>query len=173
MLNRVQNKLILFGFAFIVLGGVLLLWTLGYLPATSALWPVLLVLCGLWMLYTVFVRNARESRVFSGLFMALGGSVLLMMNTVLSRVALERIWPVFMAITGFSLFGYALKKDRISRLPLVIPAWAIIVLSLLFFPFSLGIVNVSFIRFVTLWWPVLFIVLGLALVLLHTRRHPT
>ena len=171
MFHWVPNKLIVFGIALIVLGAILLLWTLGYLPGTSALWPVLVVLGGLWMLYAVFFRNARESYIFAGLFLTLGGAVVLLMNTVLSRVALARIWPVFMAITGFSLLGYAMKKDRVSRLPLVIPAWAIVLLALVFFPFSLEIVDVSFISFVAVWWPVLFILVGALLLFLHARRR--
>ncbi len=173
MLHRVPNKLVLFGSGFIVLGSALLLWTLGYLPAAAALWPVIVMLAGLWMLHAVFFRGGRESYVFSGLFLALGGAVVLLMNTVLSRVALTRIWPVFMAIAGFSLLGYGLKKHEPSaRAVLIVPAWAIILLALIFLPFSLDVVSISFIRFVGLWWPVLFIAAGVVMLIAHIRRRP-
>ena len=173
MFHRVPNKLVLFGFGFIVLGSVLLLWTLGYLPAASALWPILVMFAGLWMLYAVFFRGGRESYVFSGLFLALGGAVVLLMNTVLSRVAMSRIWPVFMAIAGLSLLGYGMKKQEPSaRTVLIVPAWAIVLLSLIFLPFSLDVVSISFIRFVWIWWPVLFIAAGVVMLVAHVRRRP-
>ena len=171
MLNVLQNKLLVFGCASIIVGALLLLGTLGYLPAAEIFWPVLLILTGLGMLYAVFFHNARESYVFSGFFLALGGTLVLLMNTVLTRFALVRIWPVFMTIAGLSLFGYAMRKAPVHRVALIIPACAIALLSLVFLVFSLGIAGVDFIQFVALWWPALFVVVGVILIVLHLVRR--
>ncbi|TVQ40564.1 MAG: hypothetical protein EA384_02505 [Spirochaetaceae bacterium] len=169
MLHVFHSKLLFFGLASVLAGALLLLGTLGYLPAAGIFWPTVLILLGLWMLYASFFRNARESHVFSGFFLTLGGSLVLLMNTILTRFALERIWPVFMTIAGVSLFGYAMKKAPVHRVALTIPACAIIVLSLVFLFFSLGLADVEFIQFVALWWPSLFVLVGLVLIALYLR----
>lgn len=161
----------MFGLASIVAGVFLLFWTLGIMPAAELFWPVLAIVIGLLMLRSVLFGNGRESYAFSGLFLTLGGTLVLLMNTTLSRFALERIWPVFMTITGLSLAAYALRKAPVHRLPLLIPACTIIVLSLVFLVFSLELVDADFILFVSAWWPTIFVLAGVVLVVLHLRRQ--
>lgn len=171
MFHGFQSRLLVFGWASIALGVLLLLWTLGIMPAAGIFWPALGIIVGLLMLRSVLFGNGRESYAFSGLFLTLGGALVLLMNTTLSRFALERIWPVFMTITGLSLAGYALRKAPVHRLPLLIPACTIIALSLVFLVFSLDLVDADFILFVSSWWPIIFVAAGVVLVTLHLRRQ--
>ncbi|WP_455383724.1 LiaI-LiaF-like domain-containing protein, partial [Salinispira pacifica] len=101
----------------------------------------------------------------------LGGLFLFLMMTVMTAVGLERIWPVFMSIVGLSLFAYGMVKRGYARLSMTIPGIAIIALSLVFLPFSLGLAHQSFRAFVGEWWPVLFVVLGLVLILIYALRR--
>ncbi len=171
MFHGFQSRLLVFGWASITVGVLLLLWTLGIMPAAGVFWPALAIIVGLLMLRAVFFGSGRESYAFSGLFLTLGGALVMLMNTTMSRFTLERIWPVFMTITGLSLAGYALRKAPVHRLSLLIPACTIIVLSLVFLVFSLDLVDADFILFVAAWWPTIFIIAGAVLVALHLRRR--
>ncbi|HUX12282.1 MAG TPA: hypothetical protein VMW87_04600 [Spirochaetia bacterium] len=169
---RFPNKLLVFGVLFLVIGFVLLLRTLGYVPQFTALWPLFFFGCGMAMLYMVFVlKRGAESYVFLGMFLGLGGLFLFLMTTVMNTVGLERIWPVFMTIAGMSLGAYGMVKKGYARLSMVIPGVTIIALSLVFMPFSLGYVKQSFRGFVGEWWPSLFLLLGVVLIFVYAYRR--
>jgi len=168
---RYPNKYLVFSIFLILIGIVLLLWTGGYLRGLEALWPVIPLVLGLGFLYAVFLRNARQSYVFLGMFLTLGGAVMLLMTTVMTRVDLIRIWPVFMTVTGVSLVAYGMKKRGVRRISLTIPGYAIVVLSLVFLPFSLDLIRDDFIEAVGTWWPSLFVVLGVVLLFVYFSRR--
>lgn len=169
---RFPNKFLVFGVLFVLAGFILMLRSFGFLPRLAALWPILLTLVGMALLYTVLVRRrGPESYVFLGMILALGGVVLFLMNTVLSAVSMERIWPIFMSVTGLSLFGYGMKKRGDARISLTIPGISIFLLSLVFLPFSLGFVAQSFNLFVAQWWPILLVLLGVVLIGIYIGRE--
>lgn len=172
--TRLPDKMLVFGFLFALSGALLLLHTTGFLTAYRALWPVLPFVLGTALLYFGFTHAGQDGYVFLGMFLALAGAVFLLMNTVLSTVGLARIWPLFMTVAGVSLFVYGhTKKDPASRTSLQIPAATIMVLSGVFLGFSLDIVETDFYRFVWNWWPVLLVVFGVALIIVHFgRRRP-
>ena len=168
---RFPNKFLIAGIAFCIVGGVLLLWTGGYLGGIVVLWPVVPLVAGLILLYIVFQKDGPEAYVFLGTLFLLVGILVLLLNTVMSEVTLERTWPLFMTITGLSLLAYARKKRGYARLSLTIPSIAIVVLSGIFLPFSLDLIQQNFIVFVGTWWPTLLIVLGLVLLITDLTRR--
>jgi hypothetical protein len=168
---RFPNKFLIAGIAFCIVGAVLLLWTGGYLGGIVVLWPVVPLVAGLILLYVVFQKDGPEAYVFLGTLFLLVGILVLLLNTVMSEVTLERIWPLFMTITGLSLLAYARKKRGYARLSLTIPSIAIVVLSGIFLPFSLDLIQRNFIAFVGTWWPTLLIVLGLVLLITDLTRR--
>lgn len=168
---RFPNKFLVFGSLFILAGVVLLLRSFGFLPRLAALWPVVLILTGMTLLYLVIVlKRGPESYVFLGMILGLGGIVLFLMNTVLTTVGMERIWPIFMTVTGVSLFFYGMKKHGDARISLTVPGVSIVLLSFVFLPFSLEWMSQSFSAFVADWWPILFIVLGIVLIGIYVGR---
>ena len=167
---RYPNKFLVSSAVFVLVGVVLLLWNLGMIPRVESLWPVLLIIAGLWFLYEGFLRRRRDAYVFIGMFALLLGVFLLLTATVLSPVTLSSIWPVFMTITGVSLFAYGGRRPWGSRMSFTVPGTAITLISLVFLLFSFGIVDRSFSRLVAVYWPVLLIVAGLVLLGVHFSR---
>lgn len=163
---RTPRKMLIIGAVFLVFGASLLLRTTGYVEGTFALWPLALVLFGMYLLYRVYFRNGYESNVFSGLFLILAGAFLLLSNTGLFDAEFRHIWPLFMLFAGISLFFYGLKKEGTAKMRMLIPSASIIILSLVFMLFSLRIVSMSFRRFVIMWWPALLVFAGAVLVVL-------
>lgn len=161
----------MFGLTLVMVGAALLTGTLGILPIVAPLWPLILVGFGVFMLYAGLTGRAREAAVFGGLFLVLGGTLFLLLTTVMSAVELRRIWPLFMTIAGVSLVGYGYRASLPQKLNLIVPAYAIIFLSIVFLLFSFDIVDSDFTGFVHTWWPVVFIVAGVALLLVHFRAR--
>ncbi|MFO8064069.1 MAG: DUF5668 domain-containing protein [Spirochaetia bacterium] len=156
---------------FILLGTALLLWNLGLVPGFESLWPVLLILLGIWFLYEGYFRHRRDAYVFIGMFILLLGVFLLAAAAFVSSVAISTIWPVFMTITGLSLFAYGMRRTEATRMSFTVPGVAIVAISLVFLLFSLEIIDRSFSRLVAVYWPVLLILAGAVLLSVHLARR--
>ncbi len=166
---RFPNKLLIIGALFTVVGGVLLLWSFGYLERILAAWPLLPLIGGLSLLYLRFFRDGSDHYVFFGTSLALSGILFLLVTTAVPA-SLSRVWPLFMTIVGLSLFAYGMRKHGTVRVTFTIPGVAILVLSIVFLPFSLELIGTEFASFVSTWWPALFVAIGIGLVLSHFLR---
>jgi hypothetical protein len=170
---RYPHALLLLGAVILLAGGVLLLGTLGYLPQPGPLWPVPVMLAGLALLYLAYAWSWRERWIIPGMVLSLGGIVVLLLNTVLREEGLARIWPAFMLVTGLSLIPYGYKKRGSARIAIVVPAVFISALAVLFFFFSLR-AGGGFAAFVRQWWPMILVILGLALLVsFFSSRRPS
>ena len=170
MNERYPNKFFVWSMVFVLLGLVLLLWTLGAVPGLSSLWPLVPLVAGVAFVYWGMFRSESESYILVGMILALGGLFFLLSNTVLTAVTLQRTWPIFMAIVGVSLLVHALRSTGESRLSLTVPAIGLMVLAGVFLPFSLDVVRADFENVVATWWPLLLIVFGIVLLVVHLTR---
>ena len=169
-MSRGSGRLFL-GLSLVFLGAALLLHTNGVLSTGQMLFPVLLTLGGVYLLYRAFFLGAAESSVFLGTFATLSGVFFVLYRSTFSAVELQRIWPVFMLFGAVALLAYGFVKGQEYRLVLGVPAGFLAFLSIIFLLFSLNIVQTSFIRFVITWWPMLLVIVGIAMVWSHYRRR--
>jgi hypothetical protein len=170
--QRFPQKLLIFGILLIITGGVLLMQSLRYLTF-GELWPLPFLLIGLVLLYLVYFKGVSDQYILAGMALTLGGLFLFLLYTILPEKSLEKIWPAFMIIAGISLLPYAFRRKAKTRIGITISAIAIILLAILFFPFSLGIAGMKFSDFVLVWWPIVFIIIGLGLILYNLLHHKT
>ena len=169
-----QKTFLIAGVGLLLLGFVLMLWTGGLIKTSRSLWPLIPVVIGLMSLYRGFVGGGRAGFVLVGMVLAQVGIVVFIANTVMAPIGLNRLWPLFMTVTGISLFVYAFKKgDRNTRVTLIIPSVALIILSFFFLLFSLELVTTGFQEFVGRWWPGLFVIAGAGLVIAWAIRTTT
>ncbi len=167
---RFPHKILILGITLLLLGGLLLIWRLERFPSMGALWPLPLILAGLVFLYLVFIKNHTRLYTPAGALLTAVGIFLLLRNTVIPNVDMEQIWPLFMMITGFAILPYSARKSKNKRVAVIIPAVAIIGLSIIFLPFSLGLIDRNFISFVLQWWPTILLLIGALLVLSYYIR---
>lgn len=171
---RYPNKLLVAGVAVALAGSVLMLGNLGYLPQPGRLWPVPVILVGLFFLYMAWPRGRSDRWIIPGMVCTLGGVVFLLMNTILASQSLARIWPAFMLVTGLSLVPYGFRKKGSARTAIVVPGLFISCLALLFLPFSIHHAEGGFASFVMQWWPMILVILGIALIVsFFTSRRPS
>lgn len=167
MPRKIPSRFLIFASTLVLVGIFLLIGTLGILPMVAPFWPVLVVGSGVVILHAGIVGRAREAAVFTGLFLILGGTVFLLLTTVMSAVELRRVWPIFMTAAGISLMGYSRKKDSPARLNLLVPGVVIALLSLVFLLFSFNLVDKDFTGLVSTWWPLIFVFAGIGLLFTH------
>ncbi|HEQ72619.1 MAG TPA: hypothetical protein ENN69_09035 [Spirochaetia bacterium] len=175
---RFPNKLLITGMVLVLIGSAALFWTLSLFHEVMlwlvSLWPVVLVVAGLVMLYLVYLKEKSDRLILPGMILFMSGIFFLLYNTIIPEKSIERIWPAFMDIAGISLLPYAFKKRRRTRIGLFISALTLIGMSLLFFPFSLNLIETDFLHFAIQWWPVIIIGVGLVLIvsyLINRRRR--
>ena len=161
---------LLFGSALFLIGALLLLKTTGHIPSFGSLWPVLLILPALLLLFYSGTGVKSQRYVFLGMILLLIGVFYLLLNTVISVTDMKKLWPVFMTIIGVSMIPYGLAKSGHGRIVLIVPGGFLIALSLVFLVFSLGITDVRFTLFVIRWWPGLLIVFGILFLVSHFRK---
>jgi len=169
--KQAPEKLLAGGTLFILTGFFLLLMTTGVFTGKELIWPFFIILPGLYFLYKAFFKKGAEANILPGMFLTLSGIYLLLAGTILRAHEIKRIWPIFMLISGISLIPYGFKKKRAFRAKIFVPSIAIILLSLFFLPFSLKLMTIKFLTFTTIWWPVLFIIMGLVLVSVFIRKQ--
>jgi hypothetical protein len=167
---RFPHKLLVGSVFFFLLGIGMLLVTTGLLPRYEDLWPIPLCLLGLFLLYLVAVKDASIGYVVPGVLFSLSGFLLILHAVFFPFVSMDRFWPLFMTIAGFSLFVYGRRVESSLRVAVVVPAVSIIILSLIFFPFSLDLIRQDFTSFVAVWWPVLFLLLSAGLLGAYLRK---
>ena len=163
--SRFPNKYLILGVLCIILGGILLMWTLGHLPSFGILWPLPFLAVGMILLYMVIFQGIKERYILPGMILTLGGLFFLLLNTIITVKSIERIWPFFLLIAGVSFLPYAFKKKDKTKSALVISSVFMVLLSILFLPFSLNKTQISFSEFVFRWWPIIVIVVGVCLLL--------
>ena len=163
----IPNSLFLFGVLILITGVVLLLRTTGYINNIEALWPVLLIIVGVFFLYNFLFRGSAPRNLFYSSLFILAGIFSLLLNTLFSGTELMEVWPIFMSIIGISITLYGLKKRGGTRVALLIPGITLIILSLVFLPFSLDFIDKRIRSFALIWWPFLLILIGVDMILAH------
>ena len=169
---RFPHKYLILGIFLLLIGSLLLLWQLGFLPSLGNLRSIPFLLIGLFILYLVIIKGMSPKYLLAGMFITLISTFFLLLDTVLPIKSLSKIWPVFMFITGISILPYSFfKKTRRARIAIITPALTIILLSIFFFMFSLGILNDSFIDVALTWWPILIVITGSSFILYYFTKN--
>jgi len=155
-----------------VLGALFLPWTSGLLGIVGAFWPVPLILIGAVQLFYVLVGKAREGYLFSGFLLVAGGVAALLFLGGVTRVELSRGWPGFVSLTGLVLIGFSYAQPVTKRPIYRIPGLVFLLMSGVFFLFSFDIVSAGFSDLVAAWWPLIFVLLGLWLLVPRRGEVP-
>ena len=172
--NSGREKLLIYGALLITAGTFLMLWTSGIIGPVKLFIPFLFILPGLLMLYKAYFRGGFERHIIAGMLLVQTGIFILVSQTVLDLKTIRRIWPVFMLMVGISLIPCAFRKSKGNRIKIIIPSIAIILLSLVFLPFSMKILTTRFIVFAAMWWPMFFIIMGITfLIIFFTKTYYT
>jgi hypothetical protein len=108
----------------------------------------------------------------SGLFFICFGILFLLDSIFSPLLSISVTWPLLLISAGISLLLMA-QAFRISRrISLFIPGWYLILLGGIFFLFSTGIIQEDFIAIVRKWWPMIFVLSGVALLIAdHIPSH--
>ncbi len=160
MLKR-QPAAVITGLIFILVGGGLIVSAIGLpVPSVSALWPGILLLVAVGMLWQYASESRhRDGLLFIGVVLS-GFSLLALAFSVglegLTWFDFRRFWPMLLVLVGLGLLMAYMAGD-FTRHSLRIPAALIGGLGLLLLPVTLGLHRTESFRQILTYWPVLLV----------------
>jgi hypothetical protein len=161
---RRRSGAILPGLLLIALGAWLLASTLGVrLPGLETMWPVGVIVFGVAFLAQFFAGGRRsEGLVFTGVATTLLGVFFLAITLgLLVWADAGRLWPVYVLIGGLAFLAQWLARP--AERGLLVPAVLALAAGAATLALALGLVRADIAEQITRLWPVVLIVLGLAL----------
>ncbi len=158
-------QIFLLGMLLIGGGAFVLLLTRGRFPVATSVWPLLLVFAGMGLLFSYSRRGGPKKNIFFGLFFLLSGFFTVLLMIMPGSNLFDLWWPGYLALAGVSFLPYGQKKKAYHRPGILISGLFLMGISFFMLLFSLDIIPMSFRAFVQVWWPVLFIAMGLFLAL--------
>lgn len=159
-----QNIWFAVGLVFLIVGTVLTAIFYGSAEEVN-LGPfcVLIFIGALFLFFGMgFVRSSVM--VFFGVMFFLIGVPILLRAVAIINISNFQMIPYAMICAGFALFVAGLYKARKIRSSYIFPAAALVVLGSFFLLFSTGILHFSLTTFVSRWFPLLLLLLGVTLV---------
>ncbi len=133
---------------------------------------VFLLGAGLIFVFFAFALTGSGLFVYLGIFFSLTGILSLFIDTNIIKYKFSDLWPLEVIFSGIALLPAGLYKLKRVRTIFLFPSLTLVVLGVLFLLFSLN--DISFSKFIGLWWPIILLIAGIALIVIFVvqRNHP-
>ena len=142
---------------------------LGFLEGTSMLslfLSFLFVVTGALCAVLAIRLNKRSSYLFFASFFILAGIFLFLTALKIIPLTFAEAWPLLSVFSGLALLPIAWRPYGAFRKRYIVSSLSFVVLGCALLVFSLKMVPFSFSQFIRDWWPLLFLLGGLTLVLI-------
>jgi hypothetical protein len=162
------------GLLLMFLGAAFLLGSLEGSSRISVLAAFLFVILGSLCAVLAIKLNKRSMYLFAAAFFFMVGLFLFLSALRIIPVSFSEAWPLLSVFSGLALLPAGWRKYGGFRSRFLAPACAFVVLGCVLLIFSFDVVPFSFAHFILNWWPLLFVLCGLILVLisLGTKSNP-
>ena len=170
------NTLLAVGISCIILGALMLVFRFASasLSFVSGL-NVFAVIVGGVLLYLCATKIHRAWTIFLGSFLILNGFFIFIIKLRVLPFGMGQLWPLFVIFSSFSLLLSGFYKFKRIVAVYFVPSLVLIFLGVFFLQFSLHIIKVPIRIFAAMWWPLLFIFIGIGLLITffyiqHTKK---
>ncbi|MCQ2580176.1 MAG: hypothetical protein MJ159_05730 [Treponemataceae bacterium] len=158
------NTLLAVGILCIIFGVFLLVARFMSVGFSFVSWiNIFAVIIGGVLLYLCATKIHRGWTIFTGSFFILNGFLLFIAKSGLLSVGMWQLWPLVLVFSGFSLFFSGLYRYKRIVAVYFVPFLVMVVLGFFFLLFSLHIIKGSIRFFAAMWWPLLFVFVGIGL----------
>ena len=158
------NIYLAIGFVFVVSGVFLLVASFVEPDKVFTIRAFVALCAGAVLLFFAFAFTESGAFMFTGLVSVIFGVLSLLIDSSLISLTLKELWPILVIGCGVALIPSGLYTQRRIRSIYLFPAIMIICLGVIFLLFSLNVIKESFAGFMAKWWPVAFILGGIAII---------
>ena len=156
----------LIGAFFMLLGIAFLLGSLENTSLVLVSLALLFLLIGTFCAILAIRLNKRTLYLFFASFFVMIGIFLFLMELNIISLRISQAWPLLSVFSGLALLPVSWRRHGGLRLHYFVSSCALVILGCVLLFFSLKIVPFSFTSFIHTWWPMLFLLGGLTLVLI-------
>ena len=153
------------GLCLMILGTTFLFGFLERASQISIFLAFLLVVAGVFCTILAVRLNKRSSYLFFGSFFLMAGIYLFLSAMAVFPLGFSRAWPLLSVFSGLALLPAGWRRHGGFKTSFFVPSCAFVILGCFLLFFSLRVVPFSFREFIITWWPLLFLLGGLTLVL--------
>ena len=150
-----------------ILAGILLFPRLAsHFNAHVETCTVILTVVGALVFYFSLVKYSSALVFFLGLYALLTGFLFMIIGSGLVPFGIEGLWPVSIILAGFSVLFTGITKDRRIRVSYLFPSVFLIGMGFYFLLFSLNLISMGFRKWISIFWPLFPVFLGICLIIL-------
>jgi hypothetical protein len=154
------------GLLLMVLGAVFLLGSLEGSSRVSVMAAFLFVLSGAFCASFAIKLNKRSSYLFAAAFFLMVGIFLFLQALGIIPFSFSQAWPLLSVFAGLALLPAGWRRYGGFSSRFFVPSCAFVILGCVMLVFSFDVVPCSFSHFILKWWPLLFVLCGLVLILI-------
>ena len=154
------------GLFLMILGVTFLMGSLEKTSRISIFMSFLLVVAGAVFTILAINLNKRSSYLFFASFFLMAGIFLFLSALQIITLPFSRAWPMLSVFSGLALLPVGWRRHGGFSPRYFVSSCAFVVLGCVFLVFSLHMVPFSFKAFIQAWWPLLFVLGGITLVLI-------
>jgi hypothetical protein len=173
--RRIAARLaFIIGLLLILLGAVFLLGSLEGTSRVSVMAAFLFVILGCLCAGFAVKLNKRSTYLFVAAFSFMVGLFLFLSAIRIIPFSFAQAWPLLSIFSGLALLPAGWRRYGGFSSRFFVPACAFVALGCVLMVFSFDVVPFSFSHFILNWWPLLFVLCGLILILisLGTKSNP-
>ncbi|NLK45493.1 MAG: hypothetical protein GX297_02420 [Treponema sp.] len=160
------NTLLAVGISCIILGGILLAMRFSVSRFSFDTWlNILAIFLGGILLYFCAIKIRRGWIFFTGSFLVINGFFVFIVKSGIFSATMMQLWPFIVVFSGVSLFITGIYKFRRIVAFYTVPSFVLVLLGVFFLQFSLHIIKMPIRLFAAMWWPLLFVLLGIGLLI--------
>jgi hypothetical protein len=126
----------------------------------------LFVLFGAFCAGFAIKLNKRSTYLFAAAFFLMIGIFLFLQAIRIIPVPFSQAWPLLSVFSGLALLPAGWRRYSGLSYRFLAPACAFVVLGCVMLVFSFDVVPFSFSHFILEWWPLIFVLCGLILILI-------
>jgi len=154
------------GIIFMVLGITFLLGSMEHASTISVFLAFSLLLAGGFSAALAIKLNKRPIYLFLASLLMMAGLFLFLTALGIVNLPLSRAWPLLSIFSGLALLPVGWRSHGKIHPSYLVSSCAFVALGFGLMVFALRLVPYSFMSFVHTWWPLLFLIGGLTLVLI-------
>jgi hypothetical protein len=153
------------GLLLMFLGAVFLLGSIEGGSRVSVTAAFLFVLFGALCAFYAIRLNKRSTYLFIAAFFLMVGIFLFLQAIRIIPFSFSQAWPLLSVFSGLALLPAGWRRYGGFSSRFFVPSCAFVILGCIMLVFSFNVVPFSFSHFILEWWPLLFVLCGLVLIL--------
>ncbi|GMO59265.1 MAG: hypothetical protein Ta2A_05110 [Treponemataceae bacterium] len=166
------SKNLLAGLFFLVTGILVFVLFLGEYTKELPLWlAIICLLASAFTIYRALARRMKMRYFFIAMFIFFTSILFLLCSAKIIPYSIAQLWPLLTFFSSISLLAAGFYQKKRLNISIAVPAVLLSALGFFLLLFSLRITDMHFFMVASKWWPALFVIAGVTLIVIFFCRN--